>query len=245
MSDSILNIREAASTALSDAASGARRVLIACEFSGRVRQAFRALGHNAWSCDLLPAEDGSKYHLTGDALEWAELGCPPDTHKAYEYWIKPWDLLIAHPPCTYLTNAGARWWPNRRQEQADALAFVRALMDAPIERIAIENPPGRIGSQIRKADQYIHPWQFGHMETKTTGLWLKNLPLLQPTAIVREEMDKLPAHQKHRVHWAKPGPDRWKERSRTLPGIANAMAQQWGALGPCRPASDGLPPLST
>ena len=177
------------------------RVLIACEFSGRVRQAFRDRGHDAWSCDLLPAEDGSKFHRTDDALRVAR-----GSH---------WDLMIAHPPCTYLTNAGARWWPNRQQEQSDALAFVRMLMNSPIERIAIENPPGRIGSQIRKADQYIHPWQFGHMETKTTGLWLKNLPLLKPKNIVKDDMDKLPPKEKNRIHWMSPGPNRAKERSRT------------------------------
>ncbi len=191
------------------------KVLVACEYSGRVRQAFRDRGHDAWSCDMFePAEDGSPFHWSGDAEEFAYEG--------------GWDLMIAHPPCTYLTNAGARWWPNRQREQAEALEFVRQLMNAPIERIAIENPPGRIGSQIRKADQYVHPWQFGHMETKTTGLWLKNLPLLQPTSIVKDEMDKLPASVKHRVHWMKPGPDRWKERSRTYTGIAAAMAEQWG-----------------
>jgi site-specific DNA-cytosine methylase len=195
------------------------RVLVACEYSGRVRQAFRDRGHDAWSCDLLPAEDGSRFHIQGDVRE-------------LHFWDLTCDLLIAHPPCTYLTNAGARWWPGRQQEQADALEFVRWLMNAPAERIAIENPPGRIGSQIRKADQYIHPWQFGHMETKTTGLWLKNLPKLTPTKIVYDEMQKLPAHQRHRVHWMKPGPDRWKERSRTYQGIADAFAAQWsGSTG--------------
>lgn len=203
------------------------RVLVACEYSGRVRQAFRALGHAAWSCDLLPSEDGSPWHIQGDVRE-VLAGWSIREHWQIKCDPTPWDLMIAHPPCTYLTNAGARWWPDRQQEQAEALEFVRQLMSAPIERIAIENPPGRIGSQIRKADQYIHPWQFGHMETKTTGLWLKNLPKLKPTNIVHDEMQKLPAHQKHRVHWMKPGPDRWKERSRTYEGIARAMAEQWG-----------------
>jgi site-specific DNA-cytosine methylase len=192
------------------------KVLVACEFSGRVRQAFRDRGHDAVSWDLLPAEDGSVHHIQGP-IKFALL-----------YSAEKWDLMIAHPPCTYLTNAGARWWPGREQEQAEALAFVRALMDAPIHRVAIENPPGRIGSQIRKADQYIHPWQFGHMETKTTGLWLKNLPLLRPTHIVKDEMDKLPCKQKNRIHWMSPSKDRAKERSRTYQGIADAMAEQWG-----------------
>lgn len=199
------------------------RVLVACEFSGRVRQAFRARGHDAWSCDLLPAEDGDEHHIQGDALK-----CAINTGDFYHH--AQWDLMIAHPPCTYLTNAGARWWPGRQQEQAAALEFVRRLLGCGIKRIAIENPPGRIGSQIRKADQYVHPWQFGHMETKTTGLWLENLPPLIPTQIVFDDMQKLPKHEKHRIHWMKPGPERSKERSRTYPGIAEAMAAQWGAL---------------
>jgi len=205
------------------------RVLVACEYSGRVRQAFRRMGHHAYSCDILPAEDGSPFHIQRDVREilggWAPL-----EHWQIEHDRTPWDLMICHPPCTYLTNAGARWWPGRQQEQADALDFVRLLLAAPIPRIALENPPGRIGSQIRKADQYVHPWEHGHMETKTTGLWLKNLPLLVPTNNVRDAMDKLPPAEKHRVHWMKPGPDRWKERSRTYQGIANAMAAQWGVL---------------
>lgn len=193
------------------------RVLVACEYSGRVRQAFLDRGHDAWSCDLYePAEDGSPRHIQGDAARCAYEG--------------GWDLMICHPPCTYLTNAGARWWPKRAKEQAEALDFVRVLLCAPIDRIALENPPGRIGSAIRKADQYIHPWQFGHMETKRTGLWLKNLPHLKPTNDVREEMKTLPEKEKHRVHWMSPGPDRWKERSRTYTGIAQAMANQWGDL---------------
>lgn len=194
--------------------SRAPRVLVACEYSGRVREAFRAAGCVAWSCDLLDTETPGD-HYQGDVRDVLHMG---------------WDLLVAHPPCTYLTNAGARWWPGRQQEQADALAFVRLLLDAPIPHIALENPPGRIGSQIRKADQYVHPWEHGHMETKTTGLWLKGLPLLKPTNNVREAMNALPPAEKHRVHWMKPGPDRWKERSRTYQGIANAMAAQWGVL---------------
>ena len=192
----------------------APRVLVACEYSGRVRDAFSAAGCDAWSCDLLESETAGQNYI-GDVRDML---------------TQPWDLMIAHPPCTYLTNAGARWWPGRQQEQAEALAFVRLLLDAPIERIALENPPGRIGSQIRKADQYIHPWEHGHMETKATGLWLKNLPPLKPTHDVREAMDTLPKSEKHRVHWMKPGPDRWKERSRTYTGIAHAMAQQWAPL---------------
>jgi site-specific DNA-cytosine methylase len=192
------------------------RVLVACEFSGTVRRAFRSLGHDAWSCDILPAEDGDEHHMQCD-VRAVPMG-----------YGNHWDLMIAHPPCTYLTNAGARWWAQRQQEQADALDFVRYLLGLPIERIAIENPPGRIGTAIRKADQYIQPWQFGHMETKTTGLWLRGLPKLKPTNDVRAEMMLLPLSKRSRVHWMPPGPDRWKERSRTYAGIAHAMAEQWG-----------------
>ena len=131
-----------------------------------------------------------------------------------------WDLLIAHPPCTHLAVSGARWFKDKQVEQAEALAFVQLLLDAPIERIALENPVSIISSRIRKPTQIIQPWQFGHGETKTTCLWLKNLPLLQPTQVVDGREAK--------VHRMSPGPDRWKERSRTYTGIANAMAQQWG-----------------
>lgn len=182
------------------------RVLVACEFSGVVRRAFRAAGHSAWSCDLLPAEDGSCYHLQGNVLDYLAR--------------EDWDLMIAHPPCTHLAVSGARWFKEKAKEQAEALEFVQALLDAPIPRIALENPISVISSKIRKPDQIIQPWQFGHGETKATCLWLKNLPKLVPTRIVEG--------REPRVHHASPGPDRWKERSRTLLGIAEAMASQWG-----------------
>lgn len=185
------------------------RVLVACEFSGVVRRAVAALGHMAVSCDLLPAEDGSPDHIQGDVL--AHLG-------------DGWDLLIAHPPCTRLTVAGARWFKGREAEQEAALAFVRALLAAPIQKIALENPIGVISTRIRKPDQIIQPWQFGHGETKATCLWLKNLPALVPTQIVSGRMP--------RVHHEPPSPDRWKNRSRTYSGIAEAMAHQW-----CGPVS--------
>jgi hypothetical protein len=187
------------------------RVLVACEYSGRVRQAFRARGHDAWSCDFLPAEDGSKYHIQADAnmvINYpgrAWLPGMPDQ----------WDLMIAHPPCTHLAVSGARWWPDKAQEQAAALAFVQALMDAQIPRIC-----SKISTAIRKPDQIIQPWQFGHGETKATCLWLKGLPKLTPINVVDG--------REARVHRMSPGPDRWKERSRTYQGIANAMAAQWG-----------------
>ena len=196
------------------------RILVACESSGAVRSAFRALGHDAWSCDLLPAEDGSQHHFTCDALLIAEHGL----QAKGDYFPQPWDLMIAHPPCTHLAVSGARWFPDKLEEQSAALDFVKALMAAPIDRIAIENPISIISSRIRKPDQIIQPWQFGHGETKATCLWLTNLPKLVPTDIVEG--------REARVHKMPPGPDRWKERSRTFGGIAKAMAEQWGAVQP-------------
>lgn len=180
------------------------RVLVACEYSGRVREAFRKLGHDAWSCDLLPSDDNSPYHIQGDVLLHLEDG---------------WDLMIAHPPCTHLAVSGARWFKDKLVEQAEALAFVRQLLNAPIDKIALENPISIISSRIRKPDQIIQPWQFGHGETKATCLWLKNLPKLDPTNIVPGRENK--------VHRMPPGPDRWKLRSTTFQGIADAMAAQW------------------
>jgi hypothetical protein len=180
------------------------KVLVACEFSGVVREAFRKRGHEAWSCDLLPAEQPSPYHCVGDVGELLNDG---------------WDLMIAHPPCTHLAVSGARWFKDKRQEQERALMFVADLMYAAIPRICIENPISIISSRIRKPDQIIQPWMFGHGETKATCLWLKNLPKLVPTNVVDG--------RKARVHRMPPGPDRWKERSRTYQGIADAMAEQW------------------
>lgn len=180
------------------------KVLVACEFSGIVRDAFAAKGHDAWSCDLLPSERPGK-HIQGDVLGVLHEG---------------WDVMVAHPPCTHLAVSGARWFKHKQQEQAEALEFVRRLLDAPIHRVALENPVSIISSRIRKPDQVIQPWQFGHGETKATCLWLKNLPLLKPTDIVDG--------REPRVHRMPPGPNRWKERSRTFEGIAKAMAEQWG-----------------
>ncbi len=185
------------------------RVLVGCEFSGVVRDAFAARGHDAWSCDLLPSEKIGN-HFQGDVFDYTQRDC----------WIRPWDLLIAFPPCTHLCVSGARWFKDKKVEQERAIAFFMGLACAPIEQIAIENPIGIMSTRYRKPDQIIQPWQFGHGETKATCLWLKNLPLLKPTAIVEG--------REARVHKASPGPDRWKERSRTLPGIAKAMAEAWG-----------------
>ena len=190
------------------------RVLVACEYSGRVRQAFRDRGHDAWSCDLLPAEDGSPYHFQ------KPIDDVIDGWHVHGEGFRVWDLMIAHPPCTHLSVSGARWWKDKVDEQVKALEFVKMLMDAPIGRIAIENPISKISTAIRKPDQIIQPWQFGHGETKATCLWLKNLPPLKPTNIVEG--------REARVHRMPPGPDRWKERSRTYEGIAKAMAEQWG-----------------
>jgi len=189
------------------------RVLLACEFSGVVREAFRARGHDAWSCDLLPDEDSSGHHLQTNVLTVLEGLLHPNVGG-------PWDLMIAHPPCTHLAVSGARWFKDKAKEQAEALEFVRALLDAPIPRIALENPVSIISSRIRKPDQIIQPWQFGHGEVKATCLWLKGLPKLAPTKIVEG---------RHPACWlASPGPERWKIRSRTYQGIADAMAEQWG-----------------
>jgi len=182
------------------------RVLIACEFSGIVREAFAKQGHDAWSCDFLPTEKEG-LHIQSDVMIYLPDG---------------WDLMIAFPPCTYLAVSGAKWFSSRQTEQWNALLFIRELMDAPIPKIAIENPIGVISTKIRKPDQIIQPWQFGHGETKATCLWLKNLPLLKPTNIVEG--------RKARVHREPPSKDRWKNRSRTYQGIADAMAEQWGGL---------------
>lgn len=194
------------------------RVLIACESSGVVREAFRSRGHDAWSCDLLPAEDGSRFHIRGDALAVAQEG--------------HWDLMVAHPPCTYLAASGLHWNHRREGRQAQteaALEFVQKLMDAPIPRIAIENPVGCISTRIRKASQYIQPWQFGHPESKKTGLWLKGLPLLEATHVLATpESGRWENQTPSGQNKLGPSPERWKERSRTYEGIAEAMADQWG-----------------
>jgi site-specific DNA-cytosine methylase len=182
------------------------RVLVACEFSGVVRDAFRVRGYDAVSCDLLPTELPGP-HIQADVLDVLGDG---------------WDLMVAHPPCTHLAVSGARWFKHKQAEQAEALEFVRRLLAAPIERIALENPVSIISSRIRKPDQVIQPWMFGHPETKATCLWLKNLPPLQPTTVVEG--------REGRVWKEPPSPDRWKNRSRTYTGVAEAMAEQWGAV---------------
>lgn len=201
------------------------RVLVACEFSGIVRDAFRARGHDAWSCDLLESERPG-FHMKDDAIVASYGG--RDGHLGYCAWDAlpsqyHWDLMIAHPPCTHLAVSGARWFKDKQMQQRVALQFVYSLMHAPVPRICIENPISIISSRIRKPDQIIQPWMFGHGETKATCLWLKNLPPLVPTNIVQGRAA--------RVHREPPSPDRWKNRSRTLQGIADAMADQWGNTG--------------
>jgi site-specific DNA-cytosine methylase len=180
------------------------KILIACEYSGTVRNAFKAKGHDVMSCDLLDT-DVPGNHYKGNVFDIVNDG---------------WDLMIAHPPCTHLAVSGARWFKEKKEEQIEALNFVRMLLDAPIQKIALENPISIISSKIRKPDQIIQPWMFGHGETKATCLWLKNLPKLTPTDIVEG--------REQRIHKLPPTPDRWKIRSKTFEGIAKAMAEQWG-----------------
>ena len=193
------------------------RVLIACEFSGIVRDAFLRRGHSAFSADLLPCEStykqpddhGLDRHFEGDILRHA--GCLGDG------WMP--DLIIAFPPCTHLAVSGARWFKGKRAEQEKAIEFFMAMVNAPAPRVAVENPIGIMSTHYRKPDQIIQPWQFGHGETKATCLWLKNLPPLKPTKLVEG--------REPRVHHEPPSPERWKNRSRTYQGIADAMAEQW------------------
>lgn len=202
------------------------RVLVACEFSGVVRRAFQEHGHIAFSCDILPPEDGATaWHWQMDVLELLKRDAE-------------WDLMICHPPCTYLATSGARWMKDstRQCKQVEAIAFAWKLWNAPIPMICMENPRSVLMTHIGRPHQQIHPWQFGHGERKETFLWLKNLPPLNPTDIVDG--------REARVHREAPGPDRQKNRSRSYPGIAAAMAAQWGKPGRCLAQSQEAPGLS-
>ena len=183
------------------------RVLVACEFSGIVRDAFRARGHDAWSCDLVPSEAARMYHIQGDVL-----GVLGDS----------WDMVLAFPPCTHLAVSGARWFAEKRRAglQADAVRFFMAMIHAPAEYVCVENPVGLMSSYYRPPDQIIQPWQFGHGETKATCLWLKNLPPLVPSRVVEG--------REPRVHRLPPSPERSRLRSESYVGVAEAMADQWG-----------------
>lgn len=200
------------------------RVLVACERFGAVREAFRARGHDAWSCDISPAKPGGRYscyHLFGDVRPWlgGMLGYP-------------WDLIIAFPPCTDLAVSGARYFAQKQEQQAASLDFVRELLNAPAERVALENPVGVISTHVRKPDQIIQPWEFGHPESKKTCLWLRGLPLLMPTNVLPlppsgRWSNQTPSGQNK----LGPSPTRAAERGRTYRGIAEAMAAQWGGNG--------------
>lgn len=197
------------------------KVLVGCEFSGVVRDAFAARGHEAWSCDLLPSERPGN-HIQGDILEILNDG---------------WDLAIFHPPCTYLAVSGIHWnsrIPGRAELTEEALVFVAQLLNAPIPKVALENPVGVISSRIRKPDQYVQPYEFGHPESKKTGLWLRGLPKLAPTNILqppryqtngKPQWDNMTPSGQNKLG---PSDDRWMERSKTYQGIADAMADQWG-----------------
>lgn len=199
------------------------RVLIACEFSGTVRRAFRALGHEAWSCDLMPAEDGGE-HYQADCRD---------------VWHMGWDLIVAHPPCTYLTVSGNKWmkpefsakFPDRQQHREDAVSFFMQCYSAPAPMVAVENPIGIMSTRFRPPDQVIQPWMFGHGETKATCLWLRGLPLLAPTHLDNDLFaPPAPSERAQRLHKLPPSADRWKLRSKTYEGIAQAMAHQWGQV---------------
>ncbi len=184
------------------------RVLIACEFSGIVREAFKLKGHDAWSCDLLETEIPGN-HYKEDIRELLKKD-------------DKWDMIIAHPPCTHLAVSGARWFKDKIEEQKAAIEFFLYFTRIAVPKVAIENPISIMSRLYRKPDQIIEPWWFGHLERKATCLWLKNLPRLRPTKILEHGM------LQDRIHRASPGKDRWKERSRTYKGIAEAMAKQWG-----------------
>jgi hypothetical protein len=197
------------------------KILVACEYSGRVRDAFIAQGHQAISCDLLPTEIEGP-HIQGNVLDVLDQG---------------WDMMIAHPSCTYLTNSGVQWLhkdPSRWDKLDEACEFFNRLLDAPIEKICIENPiPHKYAIERlhgRKYSQLIQPYMFGHTETKATCFWLQGLEKLNPTSNLKAETMALPDGQRQRLHWLSPSPTRWKDRSRTYEGIATAMAEQWGSI---------------
>ena len=195
-----------------------KKLLVACEYSGVVREAFAKRGHDAWSCDLLPTDQPSDKHIQGDCLEAIAN--------------EKWDMIIAHPPCTHLSLSGAKYWAEKRADgrQQAAIKFVEDIWDADCPRICIENPVGALTkhSKLGKATQYIQPYEFGHAEQKRTGLWLKGLPKLKGTKFI--DVKGLPNKERHRLHWLPPSKDRWKIRSTTFEGIAQGMASQWNEV---------------
>jgi hypothetical protein len=198
-------------------ARGGERILVACEESQAVTKAFRARGHEAYSCDIQPASGGHpEWHIQGDVLPLLR---------------EPWDMVIAFPPCTDLAVSGAAWFAAKRADgrQQASVEFFMEFVNCPCMRVAIENPVGIMSTEYRKPDQVIHPWQFGHAEQKSTCFWLRWLPELKPTNDVRAAMLALPKNQRERLHYLPPSKDRAAIRSKTFPGIAEAMADQWGA----------------
>lgn len=208
------------------------KVLIACEESQTVCKAFRERGHEAYSCDIQPPSGGHpEWHVQDDALKMLRGGVEFETMDGQKHYVDEWDLLIAHPPCTHLAVSGMRWFSEGTKPLSlkyDAAAFFLKFAEAPIEHIAIENPVSVMSTLYRKPDQIINPWQFGHLEQKKTCLWLKNLPPLCETNNVYEYMMTLPEKERARIWWL--GSGHAKERSKTFPGIAEAMAEQWGEL---------------
>lgn len=199
------------------------KILIACETSGKVRSAFRAKGHDAWSCDILDSMDNSDFHIKGDAIE--------------ALYSDSWDMVIAHPPCTYLAVSGMHWTKRGYRDPQlteDALEFAWQFFKAPVKYICIENPVSVISTRIRKPDQIIQPWQFGHDASKKTCLWLKNLPLLAPTSLIEPRIVNGKRRWSNQTDSGQnrlgPSPERWKLRSETYQGIADAMAEQWNNL---------------
>lgn len=206
------------------------KILVACEESQRVTIEMRRLGHEAYSCDIQEPSGGHpEWHIHGDALNALE-GRTVQTMDGEIHVIGKWDMLIAHPPCTHLAVSGARWFSEGKKPlslRKEAADFFLKFAEADIPKIAVENQVSVMSTIYRKPDQIIHPWQYGHLEEKTTCLWLKGLPKLMPTNNVREEMMKLTKKERERIHYMSPGPERAKERSKTFPGIARAMAEQW------------------
>lgn len=207
------------------------KILVACEESQAVTIELRKLGHEAYSCDIEPCSGGHpEWHIQGDVLPilggWTCIST--QNYTLHDIWGR-WDMIIAFPPCTHLAVSGAAWFKQKRQDgrQQQGIDFFLAIANADCDKIAIENPVGIMSTYYRKPDQIIHPWQFGHPEQKATCLWLKGLPRLVPTIDVKEEMLALPKNKRERLHYLSPGPERAKLRSKTYPGIARAIAEQW------------------
>lgn len=210
------------------------RILVACEESQAVTIELRRLGHEAYSCDIIPCSGGHpEWHIQDDVIPildgWICVDTINGTH--HDIWGK-WDMIIAFPPCTHLAVSGAAWFAQKRKDgsQQQGIEFFMKIVNADCDKIAIENPVGIMSTNYRKPDQIIHPWQYGHPEQKTTCLWLKRLPVLIGTNDVRDDMLRLPKCQRERNHYMSPGPERAKLRSKTYPGIARAMAEQWAGV---------------